>query len=112
MTEQKERLRTITIKGDDFVIKYSSGSYILLVPTKGGKWKIEGYFTQVESAIRRIYNIRKNPKYKLGGSIKEAKEVLDNFKAAHNKLQMMSLLIFKPIKKLEEEIFGTNRRLG
>lgn len=112
MSETKERLETITLKEDDFVLKYASGNYVLLVPTKGGKWKIEGYFTQIESALRKIYIIRKNPKYKLKGDAAEAKKILNDYRTVHKKLQMISLLIFKPIKKLEEGIFGTNRRLG
>lgn len=108
MSDTKEGPKTITIKENDFIIKYSSGNYILFIPTKNNKWKIEGYYTQIESALRKVYLIRKSPKYKLGESAEEARDIYIKYKELNKKVKMLGISIFKPIKKLEEKLFGTN----
>lgn len=85
----------MTIKEENFIIQEVLGNYTLYIKNKRNKYSVKGYFTSMESCLKRLASL-KLIDVKYYNELKELKITLKSY----------SKSIYKPIKQLNKEVNG------
>lgn len=85
------------------------GKSFTLFSSEKGKEKLEGYFTNVYSAMKRIHNLLLGTKKVKNPPDKELIEMLQKHNRISKKLLRLSNRVYKPIHKLDEQVNGIRK---